>query len=175
MILLSQTYSLGLVGLSLIISVLASYVALDISLRTIRHTGRWQLIWLGCGAIVMGLGIWAMHFIAMLALDLVVPVTYAWQGTLLSLLLAVVGSLVALPLLLRPSFALGAWLGSGVLMGGAIAGMHYTGMAAMEFPGAISYDWAGVLLSVGIAIAVAWQRCGLPGTCAKLRGQSIDG
>ncbi len=170
MISLPQAYSPGLVFLSLAMAIATSYVALDISLRTIRHTGRGRVVWLGGGAVAMGLGIWAMHFIAMVALDLTLPVGYAWGRTILSLLLAVLGSLVALTMLLLPQFTWTAWLGSGALMGGAIAGMHYTGMAAMKFSGTISYRWGGVVLSVGVAILAALAALGIAWHLRRVTG-----
>ena len=80
-------YDLPLVLLSLLIAVIASYVALDLAGRvTTAPTGRGRGAWFCGGSIVMGLGIWAMHYVGMAAFKLPVPVLYDWQTVLVSLL-----------------------------------------------------------------------------------------
>ncbi|MFC5846789.1 putative bifunctional diguanylate cyclase/phosphodiesterase [Deinococcus petrolearius] len=117
----------------------------------LRHPARW---WLG-GALIFGLGIWSMHFIGMLALHSPVQVHYDLSLTLVSLLLAVLASGMALRLALRPTLSAGTSLLSGLLMGLGIAGMHYTGMAAIHAPVRVEYDLTGVALSVLIAVVAS--------------------
>src|ERR1035441_5991024 len=95
-IVLAGTYDFRLVALSVVISIFASYAALDLASRVTVARGWAQRAWLGCGATAMGLGIWSMHYIGMLAFNLPVPVLYAWPTVLASLLAAILASAVAL-------------------------------------------------------------------------------
>ncbi len=145
-----------LVALSVVISIIASFTALDLAGRVRASNGRPRLAWLAAAAVAMGGGIWAMHFIAMLAFVLPVAVTYAPGLTALSLALpiAVTGfgfALVGSAGALRPArLAL-----AGLVMGSGIAAMHYTGMAAIRMPADLSHDALLVAVSVLIAIGAA--------------------
>ena len=101
----------------------------------------------------MGLGIWSMHFIGMLALRMPIAMAYDIPTTLLSLLIAVVVSWFALLVVDSATLTRARLLGAGVLMGGGIASMHYVGMGAMLLAPPIRYD--PLLFSASIAIAVA--------------------
>jgi PAS domain S-box-containing protein len=103
----------------------------------------------------MGLGIWSMHYIGMLAYSLPLAVLYDWPTVLLSLLVAIVASGVALWVVSRDEMGrLRASLG-GVLMGIGIAAMHYIGMAAMRLSAMCHYSAALVALSIALAIIVS--------------------
>lgn len=153
---LSTSYSLSIVLLSFVIAVTDSYVALDLAGRVQVATEKIRRFWLGGGAIAMGTGIWSMHFVAMLAFHLPLSVEYDIVTTLISLLYAILASGIALWLLSREVLNPILPLLGGVLMGVAIAGMHYTGMAAMRLPADIHYDWRMVAVSIGVAIVAAW-------------------
>jgi NO-binding membrane sensor protein with MHYT domain len=64
------SYDYGLVDLSVVLAMFASYAALELAGRVASARGRVRALWLCCGAIVMGLGIWAMHYVGMLALNM---------------------------------------------------------------------------------------------------------
>ncbi|MBD2119838.1 MHYT domain-containing protein [Trichocoleus sp. FACHB-262] len=152
---MTGSYSLSLVALSFAIAVFASYTALDLSGR-VRPTERsTRYLWLLGGAVAMGIGIWSMHFVAMLAFHLSVPVEYDLWTTLLSLLYAIIASGIALWIWSRPNSRFLPLLSGGVCMGVAIAWMHYAGMAAMRLPARIEYRFGLVALSVAIAIAAS--------------------
>jgi len=103
----------------------------------------------------MGLGIWSMHYIGMLAFRLPIPVQYDWPTVLLSLVAAIVASGIALFVVSRHKMGvIRAVLGS-IFMGGGIATMHYTGMAAMRLPAMCRYSPALVTLSVILAIVIS--------------------
>src|ERR1700736_290354 len=89
-------YDYRLVALSVLIAVLASYTALDLAGRTTAASGRVRLAWLAGGATAMGLGIWSMHYVGMLAFVLPVLVLYDWPTVLASLFAAIFASGVAL-------------------------------------------------------------------------------
>src|ERR1019366_4022 len=88
---LAGSYDYRLVALSLLIATLASYTALDLGARVTASRGRLHFVWLTGGAIAMGMGIWSMHYIGMLAYNLPVPVSYDWP-TVLWYLLAAIGA-----------------------------------------------------------------------------------
>ena len=154
------TYNSWLVALSVVIASSASYTALDLAGRVNANKGRSSRLWLLGGALSMGTGIWAMHFIGMLAFELPIPVAYDPMINLLSWVLAVGVSGVALFVVQRPEMS-GANLSAGAaFMGLGIASMHYTGMAAMRMSPPIEYDpalfVASVVIAAGAALAALW-------------------
>lgn len=153
---LPSGYNWPLVMLSVLIAMLAAYTTLDLAGRITAAKERTQLIWLGCGAIAMGTGIWSMHFIGMLALRLPLAVEYDVQIVLASVLPAVVASGLALFMVSRPTLGWRRLAGGSVLMGSGIATMHYVGMAAMNMSAVVHYNPYIVGLSWLIAIAVSW-------------------
>jgi NO-binding membrane sensor protein with MHYT domain len=149
-------YSPSLVLVSVLIATAASYAALDLAGRVTAARGRERLAWLAGGSLSMGVGIWSMHFIGMLAFHLPVPITYELGRVVLSVLVAVAASALALVVVSRPNVGLGALAVGALCMGPAIAGMHYIGMAALNVTAALRWDYRLVGLSVGIAIAASF-------------------
>jgi PAS domain S-box-containing protein len=152
---LQSSYDYRLVALSVTIAVLASYAALDLAGRVTSAKGRARTIWLTGGAIAMGLGIWSMHYVGMLAFQLPVPVLYDWPLVLASLLAAIVASAIALFVVSRRTMGIVSALLGSVCMGGAIAGMHYIGMAAMRLPAMCHYTASIVSVSIALAIVIS--------------------
>jgi len=152
------TYDPGLVVTSIVIAILAAYVALSISGRIIAaSTGRSRRAWISAGAVVMGGGIWAMHFVAMLAFSLPCGVGYNAIGTLLSAIPGMLASGVALSVISRKQEPGLARLTVGaVLMGAGIGTMHYTGMAAMQPQALLRYDPAWAAVSIVTAVVLAF-------------------
>jgi two-component system, sensor histidine kinase and response regulator len=150
------SYSYHLVALSIVIAILAAYAALDLGGRIAAAKGFIRLVWLGCGAFAMGLGIWSMHYIGMLAFQLPVRVEYDWPQVLLSLLAAILASGVALFIVSRPKMGLFAACIGSILMGGGIAAMHYIGMEAMRLPAMCMYNLALVAISIVAAIVISF-------------------
>lgn len=154
------SYSPTLVIISLCVAILASYTALDLTGRIATAKGRAAHLWTAGGAIAMGIGIWSMHFIGMLAFKLPFDLGYDGTITLLSLLIGVLSSGFALWLVSQPQ--LPAWqLAFGALvMGAGISAMHYTGMAAMRMQPGIDYDptlfGASLMIAVGASGAALW-------------------
>lgn len=142
-----------LVALSILIAALASYSALDLATRMRAASGRARRAWLAAAAIAMGGGIWSMHFVGMLAFSLPgTEISYDPFLTLLSLVIPVFVAAAAFTVVGRRPRAL---LASGFAMGIGIAGMHYTGMAAMRMAAFITYDPRWVVLSLAIAIGAS--------------------
>ncbi|KAF1039339.1 MAG: putative signaling protein [Herbaspirillum frisingense] len=160
---LSATYDSLLVAVSLLVAILASYTALDMAERinttnSLKSTaGR---LWLAGGAVAMGIGIWSMHFIGMLAFRLPILLGYDPWITALSLVIAVAVSGYALWIVTLPELPMRRLLSSALLMGIGIAGMHYTGMAAMRMRPGIDYDpvlfAASVAIAIGASAAALW-------------------
>jgi two-component system sensor histidine kinase/response regulator len=153
--LLASSYDVRLVALSVLIAVVASYAALDLAGRVTSARGTTRVLWLTVGAIAMGLGVWSMHYIGMLAFHLPVQVQYDWPTVLVSLLAAILAAAVALFVVSRPEMGIGRAVVGSVFMGGGIAAMHYTGMAAMRLPATSHYSTGLVALSVVLAIVIS--------------------
>ncbi len=149
------TYNPGLVALSFGVAAIASWTALELAGRVSTLSGRIEAIWLAAGSFSMGFGIWTVHFVSMLALGLRLPHSYDPSLTALSLLLAVAASTCAIWIASRKSVNPARIGVSGLLMGGGFAGVHYTGMAAVQMQAEVVYEPAGLVTSVVIAIAAA--------------------
>lgn len=149
------TYDLSLVLASLLMAMFASYTALDMASRVAATKDRAARWWLAGGSVAMGIGIWSMHFLGMLAFRLPIPMGYAPAITGLSLLAAIASSAFALWMVCQkqltwPRLALGA-----LLMGAGVCSMHYIGMAAMRMSPAIHYIPSLFALSVVIAVVAS--------------------
>ena len=145
-------YQPSLVLLSILVAMFASYTALSLAMRVKATHSVAPHAWMAGGALAMGSGIWAMHFIGMLAFRLPMPLGYDPAITFVSWLLPVVVSGLALWQVRHREIG-GRHLAWGaLLMGLGINAMHYTGMAGMRMDPAISYDPWLFLASVAIAI-----------------------
>jgi diguanylate cyclase len=152
---LNGHYEAPLVLLSVLVAILASYTALSLAERISKspvNAARW---WIAGGAFAMGTGIWAMHFVGMLAFRLPIPLGYDLGITLLSWLLPIAVSAVALWLLGGTELSWRQLATSAVLLGLGICAMHYVGMAAMLMQPGIVYDPWLVAASVVVAIVAA--------------------
>ncbi|RAT94805.1 bifunctional diguanylate cyclase/phosphodiesterase [Brevibacillus sp. Leaf182] len=143
------TYDSFLVILSYLIAVAASFSALNLAARVSISKGKHQLLWLIFGATTMGLGIWSMHFVGMLALTLPIKVLYDMEYVILSVILAIFVSSIALFTVTKSDLNARQLGIAGILMAAGISGMHYVGMAAMIIE--ITYDMWIVVLSIIIA------------------------
>jgi PAS domain S-box-containing protein len=149
---MQATYNLPLVALSIVVAVLVSYTALALTARVAAAGPSHFRFWLIGGAVTMGVGIWSMHFIGMMAFTLPIALRYDIPTTLISLALAILTSGCSLWI------AGGAELGwrrlatGALLMGMGICAMHYSGMRAIQITPMIGYDpW---LVSLSLVIAV---------------------
>ncbi len=149
-------YDPMLVVFSIAIAVFASYTALLVADHiTLTDSHNRQPIWTGVGGIALAAGIWAMHFIGMLAFNLPCRTAYDPVITLVSMVPALLACTLALHLVARPTINLSRLLGGGVLLGAGIGAMHYTGMAALRLDGIIRYDLTLFMLSILIAVMLA--------------------
>ena len=135
---LPRSYDALLVGVSVLVAVLASYTALSLADRVTHAAGKAKLWWIAGGAFSMGTGIWAMHFVGMLAFRLPIALGYDLGITALSWALPVAVSALALWQLSRKGVRTRELALSAVLIGIGINLMHYVGMAAMRMqPGIV--------------------------------------
>ena len=153
---MSQHYHHWLVLLSVLVAILASYTALTLALRIRVATRQVAPAWLVGGGVAMGIGIWSMHFVGMLALSLPIDIAYNVTITLLSMAIAIVVSTFALHIASRQRVGRAALVGAGFAMGIGICAMHYVGMAAIEITPAIRYDPFWVAVSFAIAVAASF-------------------
>ena len=178
-------YSIGLAIVSVLISIGASFAALSLSdrVRAATTVGP-RSFWLASGSVAMGVGIWSMHYLGMLALTLPVPIFYFWPTVLLSILLAITASSVALSVVSRGRLTARWLLWGGLLMGAGIGAMHYTGMAAMRSQAMEHYNPWIVTLSVIAAAGFSWlalwiafasRRSEQNGTRTRMSGSVVMG
>jgi NO-binding membrane sensor protein with MHYT domain len=175
------TYGLLTPGLAFLMSCLGSFLGLRCTTRARSFEGRMRTRWLLFGGVAIGaIGIWTMHFIAMLGFT--IPgetIHYNVPVTILSLLVAV--GIVCIGLLIVGSGELrfGSLLAGGVITGIGVATMHYLGMAAMRMPARITYNPAIFIASIVIAIVAAtaalWAALRLDGIASTLVAAIIMG
>src|ERR1700756_31281 len=149
------SYNYALVALSVLIAMFASYAALDLAGRVTAAGGWTRVVWLLGGAGAMGTGIWSMHYIGMLAFILPIPVASHWPTVLLSLVAAILASVIALYMVSRQKMGVLQAVAGSVLMGAGIASMHYIGMAAMRLPAVCQFSSFLVVLSVVFAVLIS--------------------
>ncbi len=156
---IATQHDLRLVGLAAVICALASYTAISLLHHVRGSSAHMRRAWLAVSAISTGFGVWATHFIAMLAFSPGVPTAYNVGLTGLSLVAAILLTGAGLAVAVELIAGAGAWLG-GAMVGGGIAAMHYTGMAAFEIPGRIVWD--PILVAASIALGGLIGAAALP-------------
>ena len=142
----------GLLTLALLSGALACFSAMTLLSRAAASGERARMGWLVASAGVFGSGVWTTHFVAMVACGSSMPMGYAVQQTVLSLVIVVLGVLLAFALALKPDSRWQSRAVSGMVSASAIAAMHFTGMAALTFSGTIVYDGWFVIGAVGLCI-----------------------
>ena len=149
------SWSGNLIVLSVLIAMFGSFTALSHAERMRESTGRQATAWMVAGGVTLGMAVWSMHFIGMIAFHLPVPIAYDSRLTFISVLPAIAAALLGFHLLRSPKLQLDKVVIGGFFMGLGITAMHYTGMAALKMQPAISYDPTIFTLSVVIAITAA--------------------
>jgi len=144
-----------IVSLSVLASILAVYVALDLTGRVAASDGTARSAWIFAGAFVTGVGMWTMHFTGMLALRLPVAVSYTVQGVMLALGIAVAASIVSLLAAGTRSSLSVAVLAAGALLGLGMGAMHVVAMGAMRMAAMPVFDNRMIVLSMVIAIVAS--------------------
>jgi NO-binding membrane sensor protein with MHYT domain len=146
-----MSYNWLLVLLSYAVAVLGSFTALQLAVAIPLARNQRQKT----AAVAMAGAIWAMHFIAMLACDSGMDVTYDPAITALSAVVAFAACSGGLLLVGDGQFSWLKLAGAGICMGVGVASMHYLGMAAMMMPATVNYEYGVVFLSFVIAVAAS--------------------
>ncbi|WP_313178264.1 MHYT domain-containing protein [Massilia sp.] len=157
-------YDSKLVLLSLLVAIFSSWMGLQIAGQA-RQRSSQRTVFLLTGSLALGAGVWAMHFIGMLAFNLCTQVAYNPMTTILSSLPSIFASYVALSLIARERLGGCGLLVGGVLVGAGIGAMHYAGMEGMQMGLELRYDPYIFVLSIVVAVVLAtlalWVRFGL--------------
>ncbi len=173
---MNHSYEVWLVALSLLVSFIGSLTGLKLAARGRDAAPAARTIWIAASAIALAAGaIWSMHFLAMLALHVGdATISYDLELTLFSLAVAVLFTLAGMAIVARLGVSLVPIGTAGTLMGLGIAGMHYTGMSAMNIHAHFQYDPVLVAASVAIAIlassAALWLAFSLRTRTAEVVG-----
>ncbi|TVY09124.1 response regulator [Paenibacillus cremeus] len=182
---LQGSYNLTVAVLAYVIAVIASYTAFEFAGRLTAATGTTRRWWRLGGAFSMGIGIWSMHFVAMLAFSIPISVTYDLWIVLASMIAAMISSWLALVIVSQKVFLRRNLYFGALLMGAGISVMHYTGMAAMDMHASIHYEPLLFSLSIVIAVAASFaalvivyllrEKTGFKGVMLKLGAAIIMG
>ncbi len=158
-----------LVVFSVMAAMFAAFAALLVSERiaATAQVGQRHL-WIAAGGMALGTGIWAMHFVGMLAFSLPCSTRYDPVTTLVSMLPGLLASTLAIALISRNALSRHQLAAGGLLLGAGIGSMHYLGMAAYRLDGLIRYDVilfaVSILVAVGLATLALWIRFRLRST-----------
>jgi len=149
-------YNAWLVALSYLLAVFAAYTSFHLFDRVrAATTPIARRAWLATAGVAMGLGIWSMHFIAMLAVVIAIPIGYDLWVTALSAGVAVLASWAALSLVVGDRHKNRRLLLAGLVLGAGIGFMHYVGMAALRMPAHLYYDRLFFVLSAVVAVTLS--------------------
>lgn len=151
---LPVTWDSVLICVSLIVAFIASFTALDTAGRVAVSRGWSARFWLLVGGIAMGIGVWAMHFIGMLAMMLPMMMRYDTRLTILSLLVAILASVLAFGQTVGGLHLTRQRLLRGTLiLGAGVVVMHYLGMYALLIEP--QPEWNALLVALSVLIAFA--------------------
>ena len=142
-----------LVAVAAVVCLFASLAAVNLFNRARATDGRARAVWILAAAFATGFGIWATHFVAMLAYEPGIPIAFSLSLTALSLAVATVVTGLGLSIAV---YSRAHWAPplAGAVVGGGIAAMHYTGMYAVEIPGRVTWQFTLVLVSIVLGIAL---------------------
>ena len=143
--------------LSYLVATVAAFTALELTrpAAEARHP-RDAILWTFAGTTALAVGVWSMHFVGMQAFRIPVPVAYNVPLVTASFAIALGGAVVALWLVVYGKATPAIVAGASVLLGLCLAGMHYTGMAALRIAATVRYDPRWVAVSVAIAITTSY-------------------
>ncbi|HBU6129792.1 putative bifunctional diguanylate cyclase/phosphodiesterase [Enterobacter sp. 168J2] len=145
-----------LIAVSYLVAFIASFVALDSAGKIPLSSRKAALFWRIAGGVTLGIGIWSMHFIGMLSMQMPMMMSYDLWLTLASLGVAVVASTMAINIAVTGKhLSLFRLFFATVILSAGVVSMHYIGMAALMLEGSILWDRRTVGLSVVIAVVAS--------------------
>ncbi len=146
-----------LVGISFLVAFIASFVALDSAGKVLNSEPRSALFWRISGGATLGMGIWSMHFVGMLAMKMPITMHYDFELTTLSFVIALLASTLSLNIAVSGhTLPIKRLFFATLVLGSGVVSMHYIGMAAMMSFVSIYWNIPLVALSLLIGIASAW-------------------
>ena len=153
---LGGEHDLRLVVVAGIVCFLASLAAISLFGRAKALSGRARVVWLIAAGAATGCGIWATHFIAMLAYEPGISIAYDIPLTSLSLIAAISVTAIGLGVAVYSSSRWSAAIGGGIV-GAGVACMHYLGMWAVQLPGRVTWglDLVAVSIILGMLLGMA--------------------
>jgi signal transduction histidine kinase len=153
---ITEDHDLRLVVLAGVICLFATYTALSLFRRVLASSERpSRQAWLAAAAVVTGSGVWATHFVAMLAFNPYLPVSYDVSLTILSVVIAIGISYLGLAVAAAGQSRGDVVAAGGAIVGAAVGSMHYVGMSAMQVPAEVHWDIGWVVASLLIGIGMA--------------------
>ena len=170
---MAPSHSTTVVVASVVIAIFASFVTLSLARRVHTAQAGMARVWWGCGSLVMGTGIWSMHFVGMQAFQLPIALGFDGTLTLLSWVAAVLTSALALGVGTLRNYRRAHWLMGACAMGGGICAMHYLGMQALVMTIPIAWDGVWVAISVGVAVLASAAALVLFRLLFQLQGQRL--
>ena len=178
------TYDPVLVIISVTVAIFGAYSCFDLVIRIRKSQQAVNKVLLIGAAFAIGGSIWSMHFVAMLAVNLPIVIRYDLLMTLISGLVSVLMTAVALLIVSTASYSLRRIAVGGIIMGLGISSMHYVGMSAIRGNCDLSYSntWVSISIIIGMAASTAslWSAMKLHGVwrrvvAALVMGVSISG
>ncbi len=155
-ILLHVTYNYRVLVLSGVLAVFTAYLALDLAGRISAVRRELRLWWVVAGSVVIGVGIWATHYVGTLAFSLPVPILYHYPDVLLELAVAIAASTVFLVCVSRQQIGIRPNLAGGVLVAILLCAMHYIDLHALVLPAMMEYPLHLVVLVVAFSLLVSF-------------------
>ncbi|HEY2068777.1 MAG TPA: ATP-binding protein [Rhizomicrobium sp.] len=164
-----EQHDLRLVVLAAFICVFACWSAVSLASRARVSAGRPRQLWILAAGSVFGAGVWATHFVSMLAYQSSLQIGYDLLPTVLSVLISIVLSVIGFALVLRPGFApLG-----GAVIGTAVGAMHFVGMLAVEGPFVLRWDTSYIAASLVLCLCFATLAAIAGVTIRNIRGRML--
>jgi len=156
---ITEQHDLRLVLLAGLICIFATYTTFSLLARVAAAAPGARTSWIAAAALALGCGVWATHFVAMLAYHPYMRINYKLGLTVVSILIAIFVSGIGLALAVSER----RWA---ILLGGAVVGfgigaMHYVGMAALDMAARIDYDFALVAASILVGVALTCAATGI--------------
>lgn len=152
----TSEYQAHLVAISFALAFIGSFIALMVTRRIRKEDG--SINWVAAliaGVALGGIGVWSMHFMGMVALDLNVASSYGILETVVSLVAAIACTSLSLIIVSKRPEDIFRILGAGLLLGAGVVAMHYLGMYGMKIGGYIIWDMKTVAISAAIAVVAA--------------------
>jgi PAS domain S-box-containing protein len=148
----STSYDLSLVFISIFIAIFSSCCVFEMMQRLSKITPRH--FWLTTCSIILGVGIWVMHFLGMIALKIDCLITYDSKETVFSILPSIISAAIALNIVADKNASVKKLLFAGGILALGVGAMHFVGMSAIELDGILSYQPKMLMIAVAVPTVI---------------------